>query len=138
MSIVLNFVTPQLAISGRAYDWSLKAHGITHVVNARIRPDKVKGVITLHNPTEDDKQPKGKDYWARTVTFALQCLEDPNTKLLVHCKAGVNRSAGHAYAILRALGYGAEEAWEMLKKARPQVKPRYVEDVENSLFRKSM
>lgn len=130
----VDWITPQLAIGGRARTWRLRKAGITHVLNVREKPDKqIKGIQSFHNPTKDDGKLKGTDYWVRSMAWATEVLADPDTKLYCHCKAGVNRSSGTVYAILRTLGYQAEEAWAMVKTARPKVKPRYVRDVEDSI-----
>ena len=125
-----DFITPRIAIGSRAHTWALRAERITHVINARQPPDPIRGFVTLHNPTNDDGQPKGAAYWRATVSFALNALADPAARLYVHCKAGKHRSAGHAYAILRALGHPQDEAWAMIAAARPRVRPVYRADVD--------
>lgn len=84
----------------------------------------------FHNPTVDDRLDKGHDYYAKSVEFAVAVLADPGARLYVHCKAGMHRSSGTVYAILRASGHAPAEAWGLVKAARPKVRPSYVNDVD--------
>ena len=101
------------------------------MLNVRVTPDRpLPGVTLFHNPTADDRLAKGGDYWARSVGFAAAVLAEPGTRLYVHCKAGMHRSAGTVYAILRAAGHSPAEAWDLIATARPKVRPSYVHDVD--------
>jgi predicted protein tyrosine phosphatase len=68
------------------------------------------------------------------VRWALAALRaDPRSRVLVHCSAGVHRSSAMAYALLRAMGVGAHDAWRNIRRARPVVKDRYLRDAEGAV-----
>jgi len=130
----VDFITPQLAVGGRARSRRLRESGITHILNVRVKADRVyPDVVAFHHPTVDDGASKDHAYWIKSIELARPILADPDAKLYVHCKAGVNRSAGAAYAILRSLGHSPGDAWTMVKTARPKVRPRYIQDIEDAL-----
>ena len=76
----------------------------------------------MWNPTDDDFQPKPAEIFQRGVNFALECLEDPESKLYVHCAAGVHRAPMMTLAILCAMG------WELEQAKRHILEKRYVVD----------
>jgi protein-tyrosine phosphatase len=57
----------------------------------------------------------------------------PGTKLLIHCKEGLNRSPSTAYAILQAWGTPAKDALEHVKEARPEAKLAYQKDADRAV-----
>lgn len=127
----VDWVTPQLALGGRARKWRLKRAGVTHILNTRKEPDeKIKGIRNFHNPTKDDRRRKDGDYWARSVEWGLEVLKDPKARLYIHCSAGVHRASATTYAILLAQGVDRKTAWKLIKKARPKVKSVYLKDVD--------
>lgn len=66
----------------------------------------------------DDYQPKGPEHFDRVVRFAEAALQDPNSKLYIHCYAGVHRGPLMTLAVLRALGHTSGEAMFLIKSAR--------------------
>src|SRR5229473_7890815 len=50
------------------------------------------GIEVLWNAVDDDFQPKSPEVFRRGVEFALAVLDEPGTKLYVHCAAGVHRA----------------------------------------------
>jgi protein-tyrosine phosphatase len=44
------------------------------------------------------------------VDFALEALQDPQAKLLIHCAAGVHRAPMMTLAVLRAQGWSLRDA----------------------------
>jgi len=100
--------------------------GVTHVINMQLEFDDRPlageyGVQVLWNPIDDDFLPKPREIFRRGVDFALQALEDPKTKLYVHCAAGVHRAPMMTLAILCALEYEIEAAIDLVQTKRPVV-----------------
>jgi protein-tyrosine phosphatase len=52
------------------------------------------------------------------VDFALTALEQDGSKLLIHCAAGVHRAPMMALAVLRALGWEADQACNLIQTRR--------------------
>lgn len=126
-----------LYISGAAPAWVARRAGITHSVVMCYEEDKWTGKgmkDMLHAYTPDDGLDKSVEYWNNIINFGGWALKDHRTRLWVHCRAGVNRSAGAVYGILRGIGVRPELAWEMVSEARPCVKSRYVEQIERLVF----
>jgi len=55
------------------------------------------------------------------VDFALEALDHPNTKIFIHCAAGVHRAPMMTLAVLRAMGWERKEAMKLIQKRRPVV-----------------
>lgn len=136
------FVTERLAVGGHigsaANMRGLAEAGITHVVNMQLEFDDSEitdgaGIQVLWNGCEDDFLPKPAEMFRIGVQFTLEALEDPKSKILFHCAAGVHRSPLMLLAVLRVLGYGRREAINMISDARPQASfpPIYLMSVED-------
>ncbi|MBI4459948.1 MAG: dual specificity protein phosphatase family protein [Acidobacteria bacterium] len=136
------FVTRQLAIGGAIWTSEnmreVARAGISHVVNMQIEFDDSSicdgaEVFVHSNGCDDDFLPKPPEFFRKTVQFTLQALADPQAKILFHCAAGIHRSAFMLLAVLRILGYDADEAIALMQAARPQVDfpPVYLESVED-------
>jgi protein-tyrosine phosphatase len=69
---------------------------------------------------DDDFQPKAPEVFERGVEFAKQALDEPGTKLYIHCAAGVHRAPMMALGVLGALGWKVTEAMRMIESRRPQ------------------
>jgi protein-tyrosine phosphatase len=100
--------------------------GVTHVINMQIEfDDRHLGIPhdinILWNPTDDDFQFKPAELFERGVDFALEALERPDTKIFIHCAAGVHRAPMMTLAILRAMGWDLKEAKKLIQKRRPVV-----------------
>jgi protein-tyrosine phosphatase len=89
----------------------------------------------LWNPTDDDFQLKPPDLFRRGVKFADRALELPDTKVFVHCAAGVHRAPMMALALLGSMGWGLNDAMELIEGRRPvaDFAEVYVESVERFL-----
>ena len=114
--------------------------GVTHVVDMQIEFDDRPlaapyGVEVLWNPTDDDFQPKPPELFERGVQFALEALEKPDTKVYIHCAAGVHRAAMMTLAVMCANGWELEEAMTLIEGRRPVVDfaDVYVESVKRYL-----
>lgn len=137
----MTWVTDRLALGGGIWNEQnmieLVKAGVTHVVNMQIEFDdrplcEPYSVQLLWNPTDDDFQPKSPELLDAGVQFALSALKDPDTKVYVHCAAGVHRAPMMTLAILRAMGWSLEDALETVQSLRPVVDwaEVYVQSVE--------
>jgi protein-tyrosine phosphatase len=112
--------------------------GITHIINMQIEFDDTPlaapyGIEVLWNPTDDDFERKPRALFQYGVEFALAALENPEAKVFIHCAAGVHRAPMMALAVLRALGFSAEDAVALIRARRPvaDLADVYVQSVED-------
>lgn len=126
----ITWVTERIGLGGGIWTSrnmeDLAQAGVTHVINMQLEFDDrplagAYGVQVLWNPIDDDFLPKPPEIFRRGVDFALQALEDPRTKLYVHCAAGVHRAPMMTLAILCALEYEIEVAMDLVQTKRPVV-----------------
>jgi len=100
--------------------------GVTHIIDMQLEYDDTPlaapyGVKVLWNPTDDDFRPKPPELFQRGVDFALAALDDPASKVFIHCAAGVHRAPMMALAVLRALGFALQDAIDVIQARRPVV-----------------
>ncbi len=137
----MTWVTDRLAVGGGIWtdDKMLEVvdAGVTHIIDMQIEWDdrplaRPYRVNVLWNPTDDDFRPKPPELLQRGVDFALEALDDADTKIFIHCAAGVHRAPMMALAVLRALGYGLQDAMDMIQSKRKVVDfaDVYVQSVE--------
>ncbi|HEV2323154.1 MAG TPA: dual specificity protein phosphatase [Terracidiphilus sp.] len=114
--------------------------GITHIIDMQIEFDDTPlagehGIEVLWNPTDDDFEPKPASLFQRGVEFALGAMEDGETKLFIHCAAGVHRAPMMALALLGAMGWELQKARELIEGRRPvaDFAEVYVSSVEKFL-----
>jgi protein-tyrosine phosphatase len=143
----LTWVTDRIAVGGGIWTES-KMHdivrsGVTHIINMQIEFDdrpiaEPYDVKVLWNPVDDDFQPKSASLLQRGVDFALEALEEQESRVFIHCAAGVHRAPMMTLAILRTMGWGLEEAMDMIQKRRPVVDfaEVYVRSVEDFMREK--
>jgi len=112
--------------------------GVTHIINMQIEFDdrplaRPYPVLVLHNPTDDDFQPKPPELFQAGVEFAQDALDDREAKIFIHCAAGVHRAPMMTLAILRVLGWSLDDARDMIMERRyvADFADVYVESVEN-------
>jgi protein-tyrosine phosphatase len=126
----ITWVTERIGLGGGIWTSrnmeELAQAGVTHVINMQLEFDDrplagAYGVQVLWNPIDDDFLPKPPEIFRRGVDFALKALEDPRTKLYVHCAAGVHRAPMMTLAILCALEYEIEAAIDLVQTKRPVV-----------------
>ena len=138
----MTWVTGRIAVGGGIWtdDQMIEVvrHGVTHIINMQIEFDdrplaEPYDVQVLWNPVDDDFQPKPPEVFQKGVDFALTALDQPETKLYIHCAAGVHRAPMMALAILRALGYSSDDATNLIESRRHVVDfaDVYVRSVEN-------
>ena len=137
----MTWVTDRIAVGGGIWNdenmQELVKRGVTHIIDMQIEFDdrplaEPYPVEVLFNPTEDDFQPKPPQLFQAGVQFALDALEQPDSKVYVHCAAGVHRAPMMTLAILRVLGWPLQKAKDLILERRYVVDwaECYVESVE--------
>ena len=115
----MTWVTNRIAVGGGIWTdekmIEVVRAGVTHIIDMQIEFDDTQlagpyGVKVLWNPTDDDFQPKPPALFQRGVDFALEALDDADSRVFIHCAAGVHRAPMMALAVLRALGFSLEDA----------------------------
>jgi len=137
----MTWITDRVAVGGGIWTddqmIELVRHGITHIIDMQIEFDdrplaEPHGVEVLWNPVDDDFQPKPPHVFQKGVEFALRAFEDPESKVYIHCAAGVHRAPMMTLAVLRALGFSLKDAVRMIESRRHVVDfaDVYVQSVE--------
>jgi protein-tyrosine phosphatase len=137
----MTWVTSRIAVGGGIWNdekmIEVVRAGVTHIIDMQIEWDDTKlaapyGVKVLWNATDDDFRPKPPELFQRGVDFALQALDDAESKVFIHCAAGVHRAPMMTLAVLRAMGFGLQDALDMIQSRRPVVDfaDVYLESVE--------
>jgi len=127
-----DFVTDRMAVGGSIFTRenfkALTRAGFTHIINTQIEFDDTTLLrggdhepAILWLPTDDDFLPKPFEFFDRGVRYALEVLDQPESKLLIHCASGIHRAPMLALALLRVLGYERHDALRLLLARRPQV-----------------
>jgi protein-tyrosine phosphatase len=140
----MTWVTDRVAVGGGIWVAEkmeeVVREGVTHIIDMQIEFDDTElgeqaGVAVLWNPVDDDFEPKHPVILERGVNFALKALENPESKLFVHCAAGVHRAPMMALAVLCALGYSLDDAMRLIQTKRYVVDfaEVYVRSVEDFL-----
>lgn len=140
----MTWLTGRIAVGGGI--WSAEnmvevaRAGVTHIIDMQIEFDdtplaRPHGIDVLWNPTEDDFELKPASLLQRGVDFARAALDAGNTKLYIHCAAGVHRAPMMTLAILCSIGWDLEDAKELIQKRREvaDFADVYVESVERFL-----
>lgn len=107
--------------------------GIRLVVDLRVEDDDAAlwdgtTVTYLHLGTNDAH---GHHIPARLFDDAVAAVRGASERgvsSLVHCHMGVNRGPSVAYAVLLDRGYGPVQAWNAVRRARPQAAIYYAMD----------
>jgi len=140
----ITWITSRIGLGGGIWNEEnmseLARMGITHVIDMQIEFDDTPlaephGIQVLWNATDDDFQPKPPELFERGVAFAAEALEQPDSKLFIHCAAGVHRAAMMTLCVLCSMGWELETAMETISARRPVVDfaDVYVSSVENFL-----
>jgi protein-tyrosine phosphatase len=138
----MTWVTDRIAVGGGIWNdenmEELVRHGVTHIIDMQIEFDdrplaEPYPVEVLFNPTDDDFLPKPPELFQAGVEFALEALDQPQSRVYIHCAAGVHRAPMMTLAILRALGWSLQDAKALIQERRYVVDfaECYVESVEN-------
>jgi protein-tyrosine phosphatase len=137
----LTWVTDRIAVGGGIWTAEnmeeVARAGITHILDMQIEFDDTRlaepyGIQVLWNPVDDDFQPKPPEVFQRGVEFALDALEEDDSKLFVHCAAGVHRAPMMTLGLLCSMGWKLREAMGLIQGRRPVVDfaDVYVKSVE--------
>lgn len=122
-----SWITDRMAVGGGIWNAEnmaeLARDGFTHVIDMQIEFDDTAlaephGVAVLWNPTDDDFHMKPASLFRRGVDFALSAFDEPDSRLYIHCAAGVHRAPMMALAILRATGWSLMDAADLLLSRR--------------------
>jgi hypothetical protein len=140
----ITWLTDRIAVGGGIWTSENMAKvaraGITHIIDMQIEFDdtplgEAHGIEVLWNPTDDDFEEKPAELFRRGVDFALGALDGAETKVFIHCAAGVHRAPMMALALLGSMGWEMHEAMHMIEARRPvaDFAAVYVESVEKFL-----
>lgn len=134
-------MTDRIALGGGIWNdvkmTELIRQGVTHIINMQLEFDdrplaEPYGVEVLWNAVDDDFEPKPAFIFERGVDFALTALDEPGTKIFVHCAAGIHRAPMMTLAVLGAMGWEMQDAMKLIQSRRPVVDwaDVYVKSVE--------
>jgi protein-tyrosine phosphatase len=140
----MTWVTDRIAVGGGIWFErnmiDVVAAGVTHIIDMQIEFDDTRlaepyGVKVLWNPTDDDFRTKPAALLQRGVDFAVEALQEPESKVFIHCAAGVHRAPMMALAVLRAMGWSLQDALKTIGEKREVVDfaDVYVRSVEEFL-----
>ncbi len=123
----ITWLTDRIAVGGGIWTADNMAKvarvGVTHIIDMQIEFDDTPlgaehGIEVLWNPTDDDFEPKPAALFQRGVQFAKAALDEPGTKLFIHCAAGVHRAPMMALALLGSMGWTLESAKDLIEGRR--------------------
>ena len=120
-----SLLRPRLLLGGAAATAPafLAAHGVTHVLNCLGPSHEAPGGHATLSLALADCETQRIDF-APALAFLRNALQDPGAVVLLHCWAGVSRSAAVAAAHLMATeGLRMEEALAQVRAARPRAAP---------------
>jgi protein-tyrosine phosphatase len=140
----MTWVTGRIAVGGGIWSADNMAKvagaGVTHILDMQIEFDDtplatIHGIEVLWNPIDDDFEPKPPQVFEKGIEFARAALDQPGTKLYIHCAAGVHRAPMMAAAVLCALSWKLQDAIRLIETKRPVVDFAgvYVKSIENYL-----
>lgn len=144
MGIDITWVTDRIGVGGGIWNAENMAAvaraGVTHIIDMQIEFDDTPlardhGIMVCWNPIDDDFQPKPAEVFERGVNFGLAALRGNDSKILVHCAAGVHRAPMMTLALLGVMGWNLEDAMELIEGRRPvaDFADVYVRSVEDFL-----
>jgi len=140
----ITWLTDRIAVGGGIWTAenmaAVSRAGITHIIDMQIEFDDTSlaephEIKVCWNPIDDDFEAKPAEVFARGVAFGLAALDGPQSKLFVHCAAGVHRAPMMALALLGVLGWSLEDAMDLIETRRPAADfaDVYVQSVERYL-----
>jgi len=142
----ITWVTERIAVGGGIWNSENMAkvgrEGVTHVIDMQLEFDDTPlgedcGIAVLWNPTDDDFMLKPPELFRRGVEFAQEALKEPESRIFIHCAAGVHRAPMMTLALLGWMGWELEEAMDLIETRRPvaDFADVYVRSVEEFLGR---
>ncbi|KAM4652466.1 dual specificity protein phosphatase 8-like [Discoglossus pictus] len=106
----------------------INQNGITHVLNVSYscpKPAFIPDNHFLRIPINDSYCEKILPWLSAAVEY-IEKVELLNGKVLVHCLAGISRSAAVAIAyIMRSMGLSLDDAYRFVKEKRPTISPNF-------------
>ena len=140
----MTWITDRIALGGGIWSpenmQAVARAGITHIVDMQIECDDTPlaqphGIQVLWNPIDDDFQLKPPEIFRKGVDFSLDALDVDDSKLFIHCAAGIHRAPMMTLAVLCSLGWKLDDAIQLIETRRPVVDfaEVYVESVERFL-----
>uniref|UniRef100_UPI00358F172B dual specificity protein phosphatase 8-like n=1 Tax=Myxine glutinosa TaxID=7769 RepID=UPI00358F172B len=103
-------------------------NGITFVLNASTscpKPDFVAIANFMRVPVNDGYCDKILPWLSKAVDF-IDRVKVCNSRVLVHCLAGISRSATIAIAyIMKTMGLSSDDAYRFVKERRPSISPNF-------------
>lgn len=111
------------------------AAGVTHIVDCRIEASDEE-FVALHAPqltyiwapTDDDGLEREPEWFDGALRDLGTALTDPDSVLLVHCAAGINRGPSMAFRLLLETGWEPVAALNAIREARPVSRVIYAPD----------
>ena len=128
MGIDITWITDRIAVGGGIWTpgnmASIAAEGITHIIDMQREFDDTPlaaafDIEVLWNRTDDDFQSKPAELFRSGVNFALAALKEDDTKLFIHCAAGIHRAPMMAHALLGSMGWDLDDARALIEEKRP-------------------
>ena len=144
-SMDMTWVTDRIAVGGGIWTAENMAAvaraGVTHIIDMQIEFDDTTlaephAIEVLWNPIDDDFQPKPPEVFrARCGIRDSRRSSQDETKLFIHCAAGVHRAPMMTLAVLCSMGWTPDAAQDLIEKERPVVDfaDVYVRSVERFL-----
>ncbi|CAF0710705.1 unnamed protein product [Brachionus calyciflorus] len=144
----MNEIIPRLYLSNDTAARNrelLTQYKITHILNLTVNiPNKFEPDIVYMKLTIFDMENQNiRQYFNETYEFIENALKDKNNSVLVHCNAGISRSASFviAYLLKKGLFKNYTDAYNHVKKCRPAICPnkgfeRQLQDLSRSIDRK--
>src|SRR5256885_12217484 len=140
----ITWITSRIGVGGGIWNEENMAElarmGVTHVIDMQIEFDDTPlaephGIQVLWNATDDDFQPKPAELFERGVEFATEEMAQAESRLFIHCAAGVHRAPMMTLGVLCSMGWELGTAMETISARRPVVDfaDVYVSSVENFL-----
>jgi protein-tyrosine phosphatase len=126
----MTWITGRLALGGGIWNpqnmSEVSRAGVTHIIDMQVEFDDTQlaephGIDVLWNPTDDDFHPKPPELFQRGVDFVTKALATDDTRVLIHCAAGVHRAAMMMLAVLCSQGWEPEAAMRTIVARRPVV-----------------
>ena len=121
-------ITPQVHVGGqyRRRGWPrMQARGITAVVNMRTEFDDGQAGIApsryLNLRVVDDQAPTLEQLYEGCDFIGEELAQ--GGIVYVHCGSGIGRAATMAAAYFMSTGETEQDAWALIRKARPFVRP---------------
>lgn len=116
------FIGPQISKAGKR---KLESIGIHYSVNLRVEHDDVSSGVALtnhlHLPTIDDDA-ISLEHIQQGIDFVRDAVS-AGGKVYIHCAGGVGRAPTMAAAYLISTGKTVDEAFEIILRARPFIRP---------------